>query len=77
MRKAEVSLGQQIADPILRKHHFQGRGLGARTVEALVTCDIDWPERLLFMAEDELKAIPGVGKASMQEIETYRARFIR
>ena len=77
MRRAEVSLGKQFADLIFRKHHFQGRGLGARTVEALVTCNIDWPERLLFMAEEELKAIPGVGKASMREIETYRARFIR
>ena len=77
MRKADVSLGKPIVDFILRKQHFQSRGLGARTVEALVSCNIDWPESLLFMTEEKLKAIPGIGKASLREIETYRARFIR
>jgi hypothetical protein len=55
---------------------FDGRGFSDRTVKALVARGIDAPERLLFAAETEFRKIPGIGKASVDEIMRYRARFI-
>jgi hypothetical protein len=37
---------------------------------------IDFPERLLFMKDAEIKAISGIGKAALAEIATYRKRFL-
>jgi hypothetical protein len=54
---------------------YHGRGLSDRTVEALIAHGIMLPENLLLMTEDELKAIPGIGKASMSQIKAYRDRF--
>src|ERR1700746_3429503 len=56
---------------------FRQRGLSDRTIQALVDCSIDSPERLLFMTEKEIQLIPGVGKVSMAEIVAYRVKFIR
>jgi hypothetical protein len=53
---------------------FRQRGLSDRTIQALVDCSIDSPERLLFMTEKEIQSIPGIGKA---EIIAYREKFIR
>ena len=56
---------------------FRDRGFSDRTVNALVAGGIDVPERLLFTPEAELRQIPGVGPASLREIVSYRARFLR
>jgi len=56
---------------------FRHRGLSDRTIQALVDCSIDLPERLLSMTEKEIRSIPGIGKVSMAEIITYRDKFIR
>jgi DNA-directed RNA polymerase alpha subunit len=56
---------------------FEHRGFSKRTIEAVIACGIDAPERLLFMTEDELRSIPGVGKVSLAEIMRYRVRFKR
>jgi DNA-directed RNA polymerase alpha subunit len=65
-----------LGDSFLRGLLFEGRGLSRRTIRALVDCEIDAPERLLFMSENDLKKIPLIGKASMAEIRTYRDRFV-
>jgi DNA-directed RNA polymerase alpha subunit len=56
---------------------FRQRGLSDRTIQALVDCSIDSPERLLFMTEKEIQSIPGIGKVSLAEIIAYRDRFNR
>ena len=56
---------------------FRHRGLSDRTIQALVDCSIDSPERLLFMTEKEIRLIPGIGKVSLAEIIAYREKFIR
>ena len=56
-------------------YRFKGIGLSDRTIEALVDCSIDAPERLLFMEEAALKNIPGVGKVGQSEIAAYRAKY--
>jgi DNA-directed RNA polymerase alpha subunit len=55
---------------------FRDRELSDRTIDALVACGIDAPERLLFATEAELKNLPGVGRASLGEIMRYRMRFL-
>ena len=55
---------------------FGGRGFSDPTIAALVAHGIDAPERLLFASYADLKRIPGVGKASFEEIMRYRTRFI-
>jgi hypothetical protein len=57
--------------------NWAGRGLSEWTVRALLANGLDEPERLLFMSEAQIKAIPGIGKASMFDIATYRAKFLR
>jgi DNA-directed RNA polymerase alpha subunit len=61
---------------VLATAPFRDRGFSDRTTNALVTHGIDAPERLLFMTETEPKNIPGIGKASFEEIKRYRSRFI-
>jgi DNA-directed RNA polymerase alpha subunit len=56
---------------------FRHRGLSDRTIQALVDCSIDSPERLLFMTEKEIRSIPGIGQVSLAEIIAYREKFIR
>jgi DNA-directed RNA polymerase alpha subunit len=65
------------AEQIKAQFPFRHRGLSDRTIQALVDCSIDSPERLLFMTEKEIQLIPGVGKVSMAEIVAYRVKFIR
>ena len=55
---------------------YKNRGFSDRTIRALIDCSIDAPERLLFMTEDSLQKIPGVGKASLGEIMRYRTRYL-
>jgi DNA-directed RNA polymerase alpha subunit len=55
---------------------FDHRGFSSRTIDAFVARGIDAPERLLFATEAELKQIPGIGRASFDEIMRYRARFL-
>jgi hypothetical protein len=55
---------------------YKNRGFSARTIKALIDCSIDAPERLLFMTEESLRKIPGVGKASLGEIMRYRTRYL-
>lgn len=65
-----------IHDEQAEKRLFDHRGFSDRTVQRIVECGIDAPERLLFMSDQELKKIPGVGVSSMKEIRAYRERFI-
>lgn len=51
---------------------FRNRGLSERTIDALLDCGIDAPERLLSMTPAQLSEIPGIGKASLGEIMRYR-----
>ena len=37
---------------------------------------MDFPERLLFMTEEQIRQIPGAGKAVIAQIKSYRARFL-
>jgi hypothetical protein len=55
---------------------FNVRGFSRTTVDAVVACGIDAPERLLFMAEDQIAQIPGIGEASLREIMQYRQLFL-
>jgi DNA-directed RNA polymerase alpha subunit len=55
---------------------LQQRGFSDRTINALIDCEIDSPERLLFMTKKQLKSIPGIGKVSMAELTSYRDRFL-
>jgi DNA-directed RNA polymerase alpha subunit len=58
------------------KSAFEHRGLSERTIRALLACAIDCPERLLFVQDETLAGIPGVGAASLSEIVKYRDRFM-
>ena len=72
-RQAAKTSALAVAEPA----PFRNRGFSERTIRALMDCSIDEPERLLFMQPANLKKIPGVGKASVDEIMRYRAKFIR
>jgi len=63
-----------VAEQMKAQFPFRHRD---RTIQALVDCSIDSPERLLFMTAKEIQLIPGIGKVSMAEIILYRDRFIR
>jgi hypothetical protein len=65
-----------VAEQMKARFPFRHRGLSDRTIQALVGCSIDSPERLLFMTEKEIHSIPGIGKASMAEIIAYRDKFV-
>jgi DNA-directed RNA polymerase alpha subunit len=65
------------AEQMKAQFPFRHRGLSHRTIQALVDCSIDSPERLLFMTEKEIRSIPGIGKVSMAEVIAYRDKFIR
>ena len=66
-----------VAEQMKARFPFRHRGLSDRTIQALVDCSIDSPERLLFMTEKEIRLIPGIGKVSLVEIIAYREKFIR
>lgn len=66
-----------IVDAGMERAPFKNRGLSDRTVDALVACGLDAPERLLFMTTEQIKAIPGVGPKLTSEIAAYRSRFLR
>jgi hypothetical protein len=55
---------------------FEHRGFSDRTIRALIDSAIAAPEHLLFMTEDQLRSIPGIGNVSLAEIVAYRDRFI-
>jgi DNA-directed RNA polymerase alpha subunit len=65
------------AEQMKSQSPFRHRGLSDRTIQALVDCSIDSPERLLFLTEKEIQSIPGIGKVSMAEIIAYRDKFNR
>jgi DNA-directed RNA polymerase alpha subunit len=71
-----LNLRRESGSRLLARSLFNNRGLSARTIEALVACGIDAPERLLFATEAELKRLSGIGKASLGEIMRYRTRFL-
>jgi DNA-directed RNA polymerase alpha subunit len=75
--RASLKVAKDSTHFILSTAPFCDRGLSQRTIQALVDCSIDAPERLLFMTEDQLKNIPGAGKESLAEIRAYRDKFIR
>ncbi len=56
---------------------FEARGFSKRTIRTLLSCAIDCPERLLFVREELLAEIPGIGPAAMAEIVSYRAKHLR
>jgi DNA-directed RNA polymerase alpha subunit len=74
--KANMRAAMWVNRHVFERMPFEQRGLSARCADALVTHGIDAPERLLFMTEAELRAVPGIGKAAMAEIAAYRSRFL-
>ena len=66
-----------LADSIMIRSDLQfwGRGFSKRTRKILLE-HIDAPERLLFVTEQEIRRLPGIGKVSLDEIMRYRSRFI-
>jgi hypothetical protein len=58
------------------KQALRERGMSPRTSTALVEQGLDMPERLLFMTEDEVKALPGIGPFSLGDIMRYRAQWL-
>jgi hypothetical protein len=54
---------------------FAHRGLSDRTIQALLTFGMEFPEQLLSMMESDVSGIPAIGKAAMDEIGQYRRRF--
>jgi hypothetical protein len=75
-KAGEIRALEETAGRILPAFPFRSRGLSRRTIDALVACGMDIPERLLFATEIELREIPGIGKASLHEIMSYRDRCI-
>jgi hypothetical protein len=76
-KQVALKAGRTSDLPVLEPFPFRHRGFSERTIRALMDCSIDVPERLLFMKPADLKKIPGLGKASVDEIIRYRAKFIR
>ncbi len=66
----------QVHARVLPAAPFAHRGFSRHTIDALCAHGIDFPERLLFATKAELKDIPEIGKASLNEIMSYRARFL-
>lgn len=52
------------------------RALSDRTIGALVDAGIDGLETLLSMDKQALKALPGIGRAAMREIDAFRAQHL-
>jgi hypothetical protein len=48
-------------------------GFSDRITFVLVKAGIDTPERLLSMAPDRVRLIPGIGETLIKEIDQYRA----
>jgi DNA-directed RNA polymerase alpha subunit len=76
-REAHLSVTRRVAGELLSVAPFQNRKFSNRTIQALIDCSIDAPERLLFMTEEQIESIPGVGKVSLGEIRAYRQKYIR
>jgi DNA-directed RNA polymerase alpha subunit len=66
---------KRAAHAIAERQAFEHRGFSERTIKVLLDCGIDSPERLLFMANAQLRAVPGLGRVSLGEIKRYRLRF--
>jgi DNA-directed RNA polymerase alpha subunit len=75
LRRQAMFRVKGAAKQILLEMPFQERGLSDRTIETLVKHGVDAPERLLFMAEAELRNFPGIDEASLREIGAYVLRF--
>jgi DNA-directed RNA polymerase alpha subunit len=75
-RQAAIEAAVRSARAMSWGAPFRDRGFSDRTIDALIAHGIDTPERLLFAPEADLKSIPGIGKASFEEIMRYRTRFI-
>jgi hypothetical protein len=52
---------------------FMHRGLSAPTIEVLIQCGIDAPERLLFMTDFQIRELPRLSLRSLAEIDGYRS----
>jgi hypothetical protein len=59
-----------------KKTAFSERGFSEHTISVLMAHGMDLPERLLFMTEEQIRQIPGAGKAVIAQIKSYRARFL-
>lgn len=69
---ARIEAGQHFLERIA----FTGRGLSKRTVDAVIEGGISQPERLLFMSEDDISRIPGIGLKGVSEVMAYKRRFM-
>jgi hypothetical protein len=67
------NINRSIAKLVFERTLFYGRGFSRRTIERLISCGIDAPERLLFMEKNELRRI---AKGSTREINAYRETFL-
>jgi hypothetical protein len=59
----------------LEFHPFRGRGFSDDTIQALITHGLELPEELLFMDEEHVTEIPGIGEAALAEIVAYWSKF--
>jgi hypothetical protein len=75
MNTEPIDATKQSPTQMLAAMNFRERGFSRRTIAALTGASIDLPERLLSMTEEELRKLPGLGKASFAEICAYRQRF--
>ena len=75
-RAAALRFGKLLAQTQLERGRLErGTFFDVRTVDALIACGIYDPECLLRMTRKQIAAIPGIGKASMAQIDAYRERF--
>jgi hypothetical protein len=73
-RKAARHVANVLSSVV--RDRFRNRGFSDRTIEAMVACGMDAPERLLFMNEDEFRHIPEIGKPALAQITRYRETFL-
>ena len=55
---------------------FAGRGISQRTIETLIEAGYIFPEHVLFADLPGLRAVKGIGKKALAEIDAYRKRIL-
>lgn len=50
--------------------------ISAKLSRTLIAAGLDSPERLLFMPLSAVEALPGVGRAGLTEIQSYRSKYL-
>ena len=78
-RRATATAASDAAFAVMDIHAaeqlFGKRGFARDTIAALAAHGIGLPEELLFMTEEQILQIPGLGNTGLDEVRAYRARF--